>query len=352
MRELLWIVLVPSLLSLGEARAESFGGWRFSAPKGYAAKQDGNHIVYTRSKPTFCTVALFQARPMNDTLEAERETEWHDVIELNFTAVGVRRGSTMQPRAALGVQPTSATLRDAEGNKLAARHYLVTAPGMVGSVLLLSDTRTALARCEPTVRALLRSLELDGAAMIQADPEARVETPVGRWTARTGAVDEPTGGAASDTAGAPADDADDAPAVDAPEGAAAAVQPLPPSSIRTYNFAADGTYRFHGEVKGGALLAGQVQLLDERGTYTVTGNQLTLLPRTAASVLRDQDTVTPGKKVQLEKVTYTWAKLYFAATNTWALVLTPPKKTARDGELSTNPRYATSYVYAEVSAPR
>ena len=62
-------------------------------------------------------------------------------------------------------------------------------------------------------------------------------------------------------------------------------------------------------------------------------------------------TSKPTPKVALEKVTYTWQKLYDAATNTWMLVLVPPRVTLRDGELGTVAGMPTAYVYAERTVP-
>jgi len=194
---------------------------------------------------------------------------------------------------------TTASLTDRDGNRYAGIHYVVNPPGMIGSVLVTSSDGSSRTSCAKVAASVVRSLAL-GPTETRTDPEARVETPLGRW-----ALVGPTS--------------------------------------REYTFAADGTYRFHSE----AQAAGRDSVVDESGTYKVTGNQLMLMPASAtlATIVNGVATVA---KVPLEKTAYTWEKRYVPATNEWRVELTPRKATKRDGKLAPS---AASYQYSELDRP-
>ncbi|HVK84286.1 MAG TPA: hypothetical protein VM513_09265 [Kofleriaceae bacterium] len=300
------VAMVSVAVAVSPAAAETFGGWQYKTPKGFTLETVGDHLAFTKvTAPTFCSLALFATRATEEVVVKEQAREWQRVVADNFTTTGVRRAATSKTKRAFGVQPTLASIKDADGNEFAAQHYAVTLPGMIASVLLTSSTPASLAKCKPVAKAFLDSLAIDAPSTVSDDPEARVETPVGRW------------------------------AVGASDLAADAV-------VREYTFAADGTYRFRSQTTGGKLKPEQWRVVDETGKYTVVGNQLTLAPATAASTLHDETGARPASKVPLEKTTYTWSKRYFPATNAWTLRLVPAKKTARDGELPADERYTYS----------
>lgn len=299
------VAMVSVAIGASPAAAETFRGWQYKAPKGYTLETRGDHLAFTKvTAPTFCSLALFATRTTDDAAVKEQAREWQHVVEANFTATGVRRAPATRTKRAFGVQPTLASIKDADGNEFAAQHYAVTPPGMIASVLLTSSTPASLAKCKPIAKAFLDSLAIDAASTVPEDPEARAETPVGRWAV---GVNDDTG-----------------------------------AVVREYTFAADGTYTFRSEAAGGRLKPEQWRVIEETGTFRVVGNQLTLAPAKATRTLHDETGAKPATKVALEKTTYTWAKRYLASANTWNLLLAPAKKTARDGELSDDARYVYS----------
>ena len=347
MRHLGIAVVMVMLAAVTPARASSFGGVTYAAPKGYTLEVAADHVTLRKvTGATFCSLTVFAVGLTLEAPEGAAARAWKDAVGDRFQRSGVRPVAPLKTRRGLAVRLTRATLDDGEGNTFASLHHAVLWPGMSASVLLTSTSAATLEKCRPAARALLDSLVLDPASMGPADPEARVETPVGTWGA--GAPPPPPPAPL-----APADpDAATLPAAAPPGRPAAPVLVLVPvSAQRQYAFAGDGTYRFHAELTGGKLSAGHVRVLDEAGTYTVVGFLLTLAPATASVVVRDETTSKATPKVALEKVTYTWQKLYDASTNTWSLVLVPPRATARDGELGTAPGLPTAYAYAERTVP-
>lgn len=339
------MMVVAMLAAATPARASSFGGFTFAAPKGYAVEAAVDHVTLTKvTGATFCSLTLFAVGLTLDAPAAAAARAWKEAVGDRFQTASVRPVAPLTTRRGLAVRLTRATLDDGEGTTFASLHHAVLLPGMSASVLLTSTTAATLEKCRPAARALLDSLVLDPASMAPSDPEARVETPVGTWGAGAPppAPPEPLAPADPDALTLPAS---------APPGRPAAPVLVPASAQRQYVFAADGTYRFHAELTGGKLAAGQVRVVDEAGTYAVVGFQLALAPATATVVVRDAATSKPTPKVALEKVTYTWQKRYDASTNTWMLVLVPPRVTHRDGELGAVTGMPTAYVYAERTVP-
>lgn len=294
------LVLASVVLIGTSARADTFGGWQYTAPPGYAVETSPDHVAFTRmTGSTFCSIAVFEARALDDTVPVARAYEWYNVVAHQFKAT-VKRRATLQTKQGAEVVGTMAALVDGEGNEYAAVHYVVMPPGMIGSVLLTSSTAAALKACEPVATAVVSSLAIDWSAPRFTDPEARVQTPEGRWA----------------IAGA---------------------------TSREYRFASDGTYRFHSEATG----ADRDRVDDQIGTYAVVGNQLMLTPLRSTTSLVEGGVATQSR-VPLEKTTYTWGKRFLPDANEWLLVLTPRRPTSRDGQLST---YANAYQYSDHVRP-
>lgn len=117
------------------------------------------------------------------------------------------------------------------------------------------------------------------------------------------------------------------------------------SRILQYDFAADGTYRYHSEAWGGTFNSNWRYIIDEKGTWTASGDQLTVTPKSVTGVVRDlQGNVQKNGGPKPEKVTYQFQTTYFSGLKETQLVLTPPKPTDRDGSFASNPSFPRSYL--------
>ena len=276
------IVLLVSVISVGTAGADTYRGWQYTPPSGYTVQENADHVAFTKHiGSSFCSLALFEPRTLEKTVREERAFEWSNIVTHAAAARVVRRATT-QTKHGVDVATTTAVV-DAQGNEYAATLFVVTPPGVVGSVLLTSSTISSLRTCERIAMAFVDSLAVDWTARQFHDPEARPETPVGRWA-------------------------------------------VVASTSREYTFGSDGTYRFHSE----ATSADHDRVVDEIGKYTLRGNQLTLTPLEATHALVARG-VARSISWPLEKTTYTWGRRYVVDTNEWQLVLTPKKPTTRDG---------------------
>ncbi len=276
-RSLALVVEMAVVAGSSVAAADTFGGWVYAPPAGYKAEVFDDHVAWTKvGDRSFCSIALFELRAARSSVAVEKAYEWYNVVSSTF-APKVTRRATMETAAGVSVAATTATLAAADGTKYAGIHFAVTPPGMIGSVLVTSSSQASLRACERVAGAVVRSLEVDWDSPRFVDPEARVETPQGRW-----AIAGPTS--------------------------------------REYTFTASGEYRFHSE----AAVKNGERIVDEDGKYSVRGNQIVLTPRSAmtTTVLAG---VTKRVTLPLEKATYTWTKLYVPETNEWRLVLVPRK---------------------------
>jgi hypothetical protein len=284
-RSLAFVVWTLAATTSSRATADSFGGWTYSAPPGYTGEQLDDHVEWTRvGNDSFCSISIFELRPVRSSVAVEAAYEWHNVVMPTFTAKVVRR-TKLETTGGAAVGVTTAALTTGDGTRYAGIHYSVMPPGMIGSVLLTSSSHAALRGCERVATAVVRSLDVDWSSPRFTDPEARVETPQGRW-----AIAGPTS--------------------------------------REYTFAADGTYRFHSETS----TKDRDRTIDESGTYAVRGNQLVLTPRSATRTTLKAG-IAKQTALPLEKATYTWSKLYVPETNEWRLVMVPRKPTVRDGHV-------------------
>lgn len=117
------------------------------------------------------------------------------------------------------------------------------------------------------------------------------------------------------------------------------------SRLLQYDFAVDGTYRYHSEAWGGTFNSNWRYIVDEKGVWTASGDQLTVSPKEVVGVVRDlAGKVQKNGGPALEKVTYRFATTYFSGLQETQLVLTPPKATDRDGAFASNPSFPGSYL--------
>jgi hypothetical protein len=113
-----------------------------------------------------------------------------------------------------------------------------------------------------------------------------------------------------------------------------------------YEFKADGTYNFKAERWFGYSRSREFYTTEEVGTYVVTGDSLTVSPKTSKTTLRNPEgVVQKTQNNQLEKVTYKWRLHYFEGLNETQLVLQAAQETTRDGGFSGNSDFPNSFLY-------
>jgi hypothetical protein len=295
-------VLATLALGTVSARAETFQGWRYTPLEGFRVEETGDRVTLTHhAGRTFCTLSLFAARRSEKSAAAESSLDWYNVVERNFAKIAVVRRGSLRTKNGIDVTSAAAAATDNVGARYGVTHYGFALGDVTGSALLISDSPGTLARCERLARKFVDNVSVDWSSPLLVDPEARLETPVGRWST-TAVV-----------------------SVRIPRGV------LRGPINREYTFEADGTYRFKSTHVGESEA---MQTIEERGTYATNGNQLTLTPTSATSTMVLRGAAKPAGKIKLEPTTYSFRKLYQLGTNRWQLELRPLRATVRDGQLS------------------
>ncbi len=122
-----------------------------------------------------------------------------------------------------------------------------------------------------------------------------------------------------------------------------------------YTFNANGTYSFVS--KTFRMGYDKILLVQENGTYAVSGANLTIKPQ--KSVIQAWSKLNGGDKFgrlltsqnrKLETVTYKYTKHYFSGIDQWNLVLQADSPTERDGPFSTLTLFTNAWYYKPISS--
>lgn len=132
---------------------------------------------------------------------------------------------------------------------------------------------------------------------------------------------------------------------------------------RQYIFNADGTYSH--VIKTFSYVSDKLLLNRESGTYQVSGDNLTVNPKTSVIEAWSKDSImaSDGRKsgtdkwgrrlssqqLSLEKKTYQFSKEYMSGTEEWNLMLRADKPTRRDGPFTGGNSYTNTWFYCSVT---
>jgi hypothetical protein len=109
---------------------------------------------------------------------------------------------------------------------------------------------------------------------------------------------------------------------------------------KEYAFNADGTYVYR--VKDWLTSMKDILFIYETGTYSISGNQLTITPQQGkgewwgkqGSSTKEWGGLIKTSEYNLEKVTYAFEIKYYSGSQTTSLILRPGKATAREGDVT------------------
>ena len=114
-----------------------------------------------------------------------------------------------------------------------------------------------------------------------------------------------------------------------------------------YIFKNNGTYTFKGESWGGYLRSEEFWTIEENGSFSASGDSLTISPQTSKATLRTRDgSVKQSQDNQLERVTYKWKIHYFEGIKETNLILQTSLPTRRDGQFASNGDFPNSYLFS------
>lgn len=316
-----WLLLVVVLAMSASATAETLGAWTFTPPQGYKAETAKGRRAYTKiDGQAFCLIGVYEPHAATNDLATDLEKEWSEVIEVQFAASEVIGYPARETKRRLMKHTVGAKLKSGD-QEFYGQLVVVRGGAMVGSVVIMAANANGITACHPAASTVLDSIVVTAAPAAPAPAATMQASIVGTWSAASSATDPTTKMSYG-------------------------------SQKRQYVFKQDGTYTFHLEAWGGHFQKPQWYIVEEAGAYKVDGTKLTVTPKSATGVTKDDKgavigTSTPPK----ETVTYEWQLHYFEGLRETHLVLTPPKQTSRDSKLGGNSLFPQSAIYSPAYKP-
>ncbi|MEE1945243.1 hypothetical protein VRU48_08995 [Pedobacter sp. KR3-3] len=327
------ILLLHSFLLMsyaGFAQKQNFDAVFFTMPKGWQQQQGegGLQLSVMDNKTGFYAIAVMTKANVSGA--SANENFSNDWLRLVKGSIQVNdEPSLQQPSKQNGWTVISGSANYTDGaNKGTATLLTATGGGQAVSVVLMTNTKAY----EKELLALLNSLELAKAPQTStaaATPVAKGGTGktaiVGLWCDNTL---ETTGSYVNGF----------------PQYTAGYMR-------KEYAFYPDGTYLFRN--KQWQTLMKDILFVYETGTYSVSGNQLTLTPKQGKGGwwAKGQSTKVWGNPVKtadykLEKATYVFEIKYFSGSKDYCLILKMGGPTEREGN-SISHQYEVSYKLME-----
>ena len=326
----IFFLLITLLLVLPNAFAqpETFDIATFQAPKGWARQAGADSVqLSTEDKTTgaFCLISVFKSLPgLNDSKE-NFDAAWQTIVK---EAVNPSAPPQMQPATSKDGWEivTGFAQFDKEGAKGAAILVTASGYGRMVNVLIITNSDTF----EKTIGTFLESVSLKKPPVVpqpQAAPVAQNGQPslAGNYWKQGGIRGGMLGHGSLATG----------------------------TFSKTYQFNADGTYRFF--VENMQLAAPKYYLENEEGTYKVSGNTITITARKASFSqhrLKKEDPPSASGPIPLLNVQYRFE--FWLHDGNWALLLSPAdgNENKRDGGFSfyRNGEPQRTYQYVLVNA--
>lgn len=321
---ILGILVFPT--SLFAQKPETFDIASFQAPKGWnkEAGQDGIQFSIAE-KDAYCIVTLFRSLPGLGSPKENFDAAWNTIVKEAVTVSSAPQMFASDPKGEWLIAGGFAPF-EKDGAKGVAVLYTASGYGKMVNALVLTNTQTY----EATVTAFLESISFK-------KPE--VETQPQPPAAQNGSQPSLAGnfwkkGGIS-------------------KGLLGHSDLSPATFSDTYHFFSNGTYKF--TKVNSQYTAPKWYLENEEGTYTVSGNTITITPRKASfSQHRLNREDPPLKSGNLPLATVQYRFEFWHYDSNWRLLLSPVdgNENKRDGTFSfyRNGEAQRTYQYHLVDA--
>lgn len=315
MKKIFPFLLIIFYCTTAFAQKQSFDVVSFTVPKGWQQKQnEGSVQLLATDKKTnaYIMAIITNASPSNATAIENFNSKWKAAIKDQIQLDGE---PTMQPSSndnGWDIETGSAIYTD-NGAKGNVALLSATGGGQTVSVVIMYNSN----QYEKELTDFLNSLELakPTASLPNNASNSSKASIVGLWCDNHLEISGYYNGYAQYTAG---------------------------YFRREYNFRADGTYIYRA--KNWSTLLNEILFVYEIGTYTVNGNQLTIIPTQGKGGWwgkKDNNTKLWGAFIKassfkLEKITYTFGINYYSGIKEHGLYLKTVNNTERDGTTGPN----------------
>lgn len=288
---------------------DSFDISTFSAPKGWTRQAGQDAVQFSiADNDSFCLITLFKSVPSLGSPKENFDAAWSTIVKEAVTVTAAPQILPSDPKGQWQISAGFAPF-EKDGSKGVAILFTATDHGSMVNALILTNTDAF----EAAVTAFLGSISFKA-------PKSGPPPPVESGTARVSVVGN--------------------------WGKSNAVSQLYNRfgtysyNKQQYTFKTDGTYGFLAKNYSDAN--DETLLIRETGTYTISGNSLTIIPRSSVVEAWSKknggdnwNILKSSQKRALERAAY---QFEIQQNN---LVLQAPKETLRDGRFNNG----SSYIY-------
>ena len=312
---------------------DSFDLVIYAVPKGWKKEVKPNSsTTYTftnQQKKTYCQIIILQSADSKGGINEDFESEWEGLIVKSYKVTDTPQMTEASSYNGWTVQAGMAQFSFNNDNAVA---MLTTMNGYSKTVSIVTVTNSQ--DYLTSIQSFLESVEMkvpDTSAKTTTENNVSVSSIIGMWgIAESGSqrYDDYKNAYASSNYG---------------------------YINSQYTFNENGTYTFYK--KTFKMVFDRILLTKENGTYTISGNQITIIPEKSVieawskkNNIDEWGKLLTTEKRKLEKVTYQFAKHYFSGIQEWNLVLQAAAPTERDGPYSGNGTFKNAWLYGPITS--
>jgi hypothetical protein len=332
MKQVVLLMVCWSVVATSFAQKETFDVIRYAAPKGWKKDVTETTVSYTIIKGnTWCRINIVKSTISKGDIDPDFENEWQEMVVKNYKPV---EAPQINEAKETGMSEGAGWKIKAGGAKFIFNNsdaivFLVTATGFERCASIIATTNSGSYMKD--IEELLASVDLTKPEMISTQTPAadnNKNSILGTWCIS----------------------ASDQSSVRVNNGVAGTI-------YRQYTFNANATYNCN--IKTFDPLMNSILLGRESGTYRLNGNSLTISPQ--KSVLEEWSKKNNADKwgkllktqnISLEKMTYSFTKIYIPENNEWQLILKAGNPTKRDGPFNNYEKNAWIYLNTSPSHPK
>jgi len=341
MKKLLLLSLLIAFAVNTFAQKQTFDLITFTPPQGWTKNVEETLLSYTITDSktnTWCRIMVIKSTVSKETIEADFESEWQELIVKNYNPTDSRKESEVQETEGWKIKAGSTKFTFNNGEAIA---MLTTASGYDRCVSIVAVTNNQ--DYLKDIEELIASVDLIKPTSISSQAENHSQTNdntvapalIGKWSKTSTSNSN-----------------------------YAVTNGLHQYHKMQYEFKPNGTYHF---LYRSFSYMPDIYIAKENGTYVIQGNSITIIPQTSVFETWSKATTVDAngkdasldklgklktsQKRTLEKITYQFTTEYFSGINEWSLILEYNKQTERDGPYNGGSSFPNAWFYKPAKFP-
>jgi hypothetical protein len=319
-------ILPPLLISLFSAlpaltQTETFGILTYTPPQGWQREATAEHIKYTeiKNQTSYCILAIYNTRESTDDADKDFEKEWTDLAVKPFQVISSPETQKEKTTAGWTVIAGAAPFKF-QGSDGLLMLTAISGYGKTASIMSITNDTSYI----NFIQGFLGTIDIKPGKAVTDSSTTNTSALIGKWGKSGSSPSRYINGVLNNTA-------------------------YNGYYKGQYDLKADGSYTFTGESYNGL---NEFRLLDENGTYKITGQQLLLIPAKAVFRVTDiNGRLRKTEKAVIAKRTYNWQLHFFEGIGETNLVLTAKEENITDGGFSSNSLFPNSFLYSREYKP-